>query len=208
MKPVVSILRQTFRSVLTLALLGSSTITQAFEVEQLNTRYEAGQYRLSMTVILAAPLHQVEAVLRDYAHYPELDPRILEARVLNSSTPGTVQLFTRIHVCVSLLCRNVERIEQVEERPGEMVATIIPEHSDAEQGSTHTVLSAQGERTQVRYTTFIVPKFWVPAWFGRALMLRTLRDGTLNLFQHIEQRAATPLSTSSTSALSDHEKSY
>lgn len=171
-------------------LLGCGPASQAFELDQIATHYEAGEYRLSMTATLAAPLHRVEDALRDYAHYPELDTRILEARVTTPPILGALQLFTRIRVCVSFVCRNVDRVEQVQERPGEIVATVIADRSDAVRGETHTVLVAQGAFTQVRYTTFIVPKFWIPAWLGRALMLRTLRDGTINLFQHIEQRAA------------------
>lgn len=174
---------------------------QAFELEHIETHYTDGEYRLSMTATLAAPLHEVEAVLRDYPHYPDLDARILEARVVTVE-PGTVQLFTRIHVCFSFLCRNVERVERVEERPTELLATVIAEHSDAERGETHTVLLAQGAQTRIQYTTFIVPKFWVPAWFGRSLMLRTLRDGTVNLFQHVEQRAAAAFSSSAVTPLS------
>jgi hypothetical protein len=71
-----------------------------------------------------------------------------------------------------------------------LLATVIPERSDAERGSTHTQLYAQGERTRVEYATQIVPKFWVPPLFGRSLMLRSLRDATVTLFEHIEQRAA------------------
>ena len=180
-----------------LMLFAGSVKAYAFTLEQVSTRYEAGEYRLALTATLAAPLQQVEAVLRDYARYPELDARILEARIVRVTAPGQLQLFTRIHVCVSILCRNVERTEQVEEHAGELLATIIADRSDAERGATHTVLSADGVLTRVHYTTYIVPKFWVPALFGRSLMLRTLRDGTLALFQHVEQRASTLPSTGS-----------
>lgn len=162
----------------------------ALEIEHVQVRFHDGEYQLTMTATLAAPLPRVESVLRDYAHYPGLDARILNAQVLTRLSPTQLELMTRINVCFSFLCRKVERIERVEERPGELLATVIPERSDAERGSTHTQLSAQGERTRVEYSTQIVPKFWVPALFGRALMLRSLRDATVTLFEHIEQRAA------------------
>lgn len=168
----------------------------ALEVEHLQVRFHDGEYRLDMTATLAAPLTRVESVLRDYARYPQLDARILKAQVLTrlgvTESGAQLELLTRINVCFSFLCRKVERVERVEERPGELLATVIPERSDAERGSTHTQLSALGERTRVVYSTQIVPKFWVPALVGRSLMLRSLRDATVSLFEHIEQRAAEP----------------
>ena|GEM_PF-667054 len=172
------------------AAWGGSTPAQAWQLDHVETHYEGGEYRLALTATLDVPLPRVERVLRDYAHYSNLDARILEVRVLGTPAANQVQLFTRIHVCVSLLCRNVERVERVEERPGELLATVLPERSDAERGETHTVLLADGTRTRVQYTTFIVPKFWVPALFGRSLMLRALREGTVSLFQNVERRAA------------------
>jgi hypothetical protein len=162
----------------------------ALGIEQVQTGFHDGEYRLTMTATLAAPLGSVESVLRDYARYPQLDARILSAQVLSRSSAAQLELQTRINVCFSFLCRKVERVERVEERPGELLATVIPERSDAERGSTHTQLSARGDRTRVIYTTTIVPKFWVPALLGRSLMLRSLRDATVTLFEHIEQRAA------------------
>jgi hypothetical protein len=162
----------------------------ALGIEQVQTGFHDGEYRLTMTATLAAPLGSVESVLRDYARYPQLDARILSAQVLSRSSAAQLELQTRINVCFSFLCRKVERVERVEERPGELLATVIPERSDAERGSTHTQLSARGDRTRVIYTTTIVPKFWVPPLLGRSMMLRSLRDATVTLFEHIEQRAA------------------
>lgn len=166
--------------------------SHALEVEHLQTRFHDGEYQLTMTATLAAPLAQVEAILRDYANYPQLDTRILAAQVLARSSPQQLELLTRINVCIAFLCRKVERVERVDESPGELLAIVLPERSDAERGSTHIQLSAQSDRTRVVYATQIVPKFWVPALLGRPLMLRNLRDATISLFTHIEQRAAAP----------------
>jgi hypothetical protein len=171
-------------------LLGSWMMcAHAMDMHSINAEYVNGEYRLTMTATLTAHSDRVEAVLRDYAHYKSLDTRILDAHVVSRPQTNQVQLFTRIRVCFSLLCRNVDRIELVEERPWELLATIIPAKSDAERGGTHTVLIADGEHTQVQYTTYIVPKFWVPALFGRSIMLRTLRDATTSMFENIEKRA-------------------
>lgn len=190
----MNMLRPQLSALLLLLIMGLSAVPcDALEVEQLQARYRDGEYQLTLTATLNAPLHAVETVLRDYAGYPGLDSRILTAQVLSRADHNQLELFTRLNVCVAFVCRKLERVEHVEERPGELVATIIPERSDAERGSTHTQLIAiktpQGERTRVIYRSQIVPKFWVPALVGRSLMLRNFREATISLFDHIEQRA-------------------
>jgi hypothetical protein len=172
-----------------LLLCGYGMSTLAMDVQSVKTEYVKGEYRLVMDITLAARADRVENILRNYANYHALDSRILEARVIQRPQPNVVQLFTRIRVCFSFLCRNVDRMEQVEERPFELLATVIPDKSDAERGSTHTVLIAEGDHTRVQYTTSIVPKFWVPALFGRNVMLHSLRDATTSMFEHIEKQA-------------------
>jgi len=171
-----------------LLLSGMTLPVSAMEVQNIRTEYVNGEYRLTMTATLAARTDRVEAVLRNYADYRALDSRILDAHIVQR-TQSQVELFTRIRVCFSLFCRNVDRVEMVEERPLELLATVIAEKSDAQRGATHTVLKVDKDRTQVQYTTSIVPKFWVPALFGRSIMLRTLHDATTSMFEHIEKRA-------------------
>ena len=176
-------------ALLTISLLAGQP-GLALGIEQVRTEFHEGEYRLSMTAMLAAPIASVESVLRDYARYPQLDERILKAQVLTRVSATQVELMTRINVCFSFWCRQVQRVERVDERPGELLASVIPERSDAARGSSHTLLSVQGAGTRVVYTTQIVPKFWVPALLGRSLMLHSLREGTITLFERIEQRAA------------------
>jgi hypothetical protein len=175
--------------ILICSMLWSASPVHAMETRDIHTEYVKGEYRLVMDITLAARADRVENILRNYANYHALDSRILEARVIQRPQPNVVQLFTRIRVCFSFLCRNVDRMEQVEERPFELLATVIPDKSDAERGSTHTVLIAEGDHTRVQYTTSIVPKFWVPALFGRNVMLHSLRDATTSMFEHIEKQA-------------------
>ena len=166
------------------------------EVQQLQVQFHGGEYQLSMTATLSAPMGRVAAVLRDYASYPQLDSRIVTSQVVSRPAPNRVELMTRINVCFAFFCRKVDRVEQVEERPDGLLATVIPDRSDAKSGRTQTQLSASadGSHTTLVYSTQIVPKFWVPALLGRSLMLHSLRDATISLFEHIEQRAAVPSS--------------
>lgn len=161
----------------------------AFEVLHAQAHYRDKEYRVELDLILDAPPQQVESVLRDYDSYPKLDAGVLESRVIERVDAETVLLFTKLRACAGVFCRTVNRVERVQERPFELLATVIPEQSEVLSGNTHTVLQTIDARTRVRYTTAVSPKFWVPTFIGRPLMLRTLREASLDLFRNVEARA-------------------
>lgn len=173
------------------ALVGGLVLSDvgAMSVEEMHAAYTDGEFRLEMTAIVTADVARVQAVIRDYEHYRELDKRILDARVLERSAPDRLLLFTRLDVCFSVFCRKVERVEEVHELPDGLQAFTLPERSDAVRGDTRARLTADVAGTRIHYTTSIAPKFWIPAWFARRWMLATFRDATVELFTNIEARA-------------------
>jgi hypothetical protein len=162
----------------------------SFEIEQSETRYADRRYHCELRIHLDAPLEKVEAVLRDYERYPSLDARILQARVLERPGADVVVLETILRGCFGPFCRNVTRVERVEESPHALVATADPARSDVKFGETHTRLAAADKGgTVVSYRTSLTPAFWVPSLVGRRWMLRTLEDATADLFMNVEMRA-------------------
>ena len=170
------------------ALLLAGT-AQALEVETLDVRYEEGRYVVEFEARLDAPADAVGDVLTDFEHYPELDERILESR-LEIVARQPPRLITRLRGCVgAILCRSMTRVETIAQRPGELIANAIPEESDVRFGTTFSRWQQEGDHTIVRYRLVIVPDFWVPAFIGRRAMIRTMREGTLNLFRNVERVA-------------------
>jgi len=186
------------RRVSTLIVLGVgaflSHAAAAFELEFAEAKYVEDEYRFEMTAVLDAPVGHVETVLRDYESYKSLDARILEARVLSrSQEPPVAMLETLLRACFGPICKNVKRVERVEELPLGLVATTDPTRSDMKLGETRMHLSQLGDgRTQVSYQTRLKPGFWIPALVARGIMLRTLEDATIELFQNVEKRAQHP----------------
>ena len=162
----------------------------AFEIEHSETRYADRRYQCDLNIRLDAPLDKVEAVLRDYEKYPSLDARILEARVIQRPAPNVAMLETKLRFCMGWFCRNVNRVERVEESQHALAATADPTRSDVKYGETHMQL-APGEDggTIVHYRTSITPAFWIPSVVGRRWMLRTLADATGALFMNVEEKA-------------------
>jgi hypothetical protein len=176
-------------AVLACASLWAAT-AGAFEIEKSETRYVDRRYQCDLNVKLDAPPDKVEAVLRDYERYPSLDTRILQARVLERPEPDVVVLETTVRVCFGWFCRNVTRVERVQESEHALAATADPSRSDVKFGETRTQLSPdENGGTIVHYRTSITPAFWIPSVVGRRWMLRTLEDATGDLFMNVEMRA-------------------
>lgn len=162
---------------------------EAFTVERSAAHFADRRYHCELTVVLDAPIDRVERVLRDYEAYPELDERILDARVLDRPQENVAVLATTVRVCLGWFCRNVERIEQVVEAPHALASTVDPARSDVAFGESQTTLEPVEKSTRVTYQTSVRPGFWVPAIFGRRWMLSVLEDATMDLFRNVEKKA-------------------
>lgn len=161
----------------------------ALDIERSQATYADKHYRYELVALLDAPVDRVQEILRDYAGYTDLDPRILEAKIIGRPADYVTMLETTVRACFGPFCRNVKRIERVEESPLELLATADPTRSDVKFGETRMMLSVSDGRTRVSYRTSIVPDFWIPAFAGRRWLLETLEDGTIDLFRGVEAKA-------------------
>lgn len=161
-----------------------------FTIEHSEAAYAEKHFRYELVVTLDAPIERVDQVLRNYPDYPSLDQRILHSRVLARPDEGVVTLETTVKVCLGPFCRNVKRVERVEESEFTLFAVADPERSDVKFSETRSVLSpALHGTTRVKYVTNVVPSFWVPSIGGRRMMLKTLETATSNLFMNVEKQA-------------------
>ena len=174
---------------LLLALCCFALPAHALEIERAEAVYSDKHFQFNFVALLDAPPDKVEAVLRDYEKYPQLDARILEAHVVERPAEYAVILSTTLRACFGPFCRNVRRVERVEESPLELKAVTDPTQSDVKFGETRTMLSTSDGRTRVSYRTSIIPGFWIPAIAGRRWMLNELRDATIELFGNVEIKA-------------------
>jgi hypothetical protein len=147
-------------------------------------------YRIVLVARVDAPVEGVAAVLTDYAAYRKLDPQILASTVLPSDDQGGELVRTVVRACAGLFCRKVERVERVERRDGELIATVVPERGELKSGLTRTTWQADDDdTTSVTYQAEFVPDFWVPSLIGRRYAVRALKTSTLELFGNVEKRA-------------------
>jgi hypothetical protein len=173
--------------VLCLMLLAPPAL--ALTVHSLQSTYTVPTYHVSLIALIDAPPQDVEAVLVDYPNYRTLDPRIRSSDVLSATSPDAAIVRTRVRFCAAFFCRTIDRVENVVHRPGELVATVIPERSQLKRGVTRTTWRAEGSGTLVTYDAEFVPAFRVPDIIARRYATRALRDSTANLFANVEREA-------------------
>lgn len=174
-------------------LAGTAAPVQAIDIETIDVRYENGLYQVRLVAELAAQPQSVARVLEDYARYPELDIRIEESRLIAAPPGAPVRLYTKLKGCLGgLFCRSMVRIETLQQNPGELIATAIPDLSDVHMSVARTLWQASPKGTRVTYSLTLDPKFWVPALFARHAMLETMRTGTIAMFTSVERAAREP----------------
>jgi hypothetical protein len=196
-RPVIAPLLARSRPVamLTAALLLQSLPARAFTIEHSEARYADKRFHYELVVTLDAPIDRVDEVLRTYTDYPALNRRILNAAVLERPAEGVVTLETTVKVCFGPFCRNVKRVERVQESKYVLLAVADPERSDVKFSETRSELSpALHGSTRVKYVTSVVPDFWVPPLGGRRMMLKMLETETSDLFMNVEAKASQPAS--------------
>jgi Polyketide cyclase / dehydrase and lipid transport len=180
------------RRCLCLLFAAYAGVTQAFQVEHAEARYADRQYQCELVATLDAPPERVEQVLRGYEEYPQLDPRILASRVVERPQANVALLETMLRACFGPFCRNVKRLERVEELPYGLSATVDAAHSDVRFGEMRTELApTKSGGTRVTYRMRVVPGFWIPPLVGRRWMLRAIEESTRRLFMNVETKAQT-----------------
>jgi hypothetical protein len=176
-------------------LLAAAT-AHALDIRQLDITRTGDVYRMEAVAEIAIPREVAFAILTDYEHLDQLDPKVLESRVVERPGPNVAIVWLRVRGCVAFICKVMEQVERVEERPpDEIVVTLLPERSDLALENARWRLEAMEEGTRLSYTLEINPGSWVPA-VARGAVERQLRAsfrGALLAVERLgEPRVASP----------------
>jgi hypothetical protein len=161
--------------------------TAAGEVQGVAVEEHDGVYHIRVQAMLDAPMSRVWEVLTDYRHLHRVNPSISESELLPAQGDGLVRVRTRIEDCVVLICRALERVEEVHELgPSAIIAETLPGSRDFKSGTARWNLGRAGDRTLLVYESWIEPDFFVPPLIGPALLKKKLQEQTVRSLERIE----------------------
>lgn len=171
------------------ALAGPASVAQAFELLSVKAEHDGEAYLLRIEAHFAASPEQLLAVLTDYGKIHELHPRMVESRSLGQVGPDTEEVATRFEGCVLMFCRAVQRVEQIQVGERSLVARDVPGRGSFQEGTTSWRLEELEDGTKLRYESRFVPVFSVTPVVGPIMLLRSLREMTIETMREVDKRA-------------------
>jgi uncharacterized protein YndB with AHSA1/START domain len=164
--------------------------TVAAELLSLHVSNQDDLFVLESESLLQASPRSLFQVLMDYDHFTELSSAYTESRHLGLGPDGAPRVYTLASGCMLFVCRSVEKVERLETVPGQrIVATVIPELSNLQQGITEWVLTPDKGGTRLFYRMELVPRFWVPPLIGPPIIRYVLEKGGKEALQNLEDIA-------------------
>jgi len=147
-----------------------------------------GVYHISITSEIDASERYVRSVITDYIHIYRLSDSIIESRIINTDD-DKIQVETLVLCCVPVFCREVTRVEEVNELDSGLIQTrIIPEKSDFLSGEATWQVKSTGHTTRLTYQASLEPDFFIPPILGPQMVIDNMRKEfniTFYRIQHI-----------------------
>jgi hypothetical protein len=171
------------------AMVSSQHATSA-EITEDEVVKEGFVYHIRFTARADVPADVLLAVLRDYDHYIELSPVIVEGRVLRSEEDG-LRLRLTLRPCVFGLCKNLRKVTDVTWLSEDSVEYLgLSGRGDFE--SSREIITVGEEpgapgTASFQYHAELVPRFFVPPLIGTWLISRQIREELLGTLNGVEE---------------------
>ncbi len=162
----------------------------AAQIESLKVTQQGARYRTEMQVLLEVPATAAYAALTDYPALARINPRVRAVEILSGKAPAPAQLRTVVELCVGILCKQVEQVQDMR-RPAATTlrAEVVSARSDLHYGVADWRFVPQGTGSRLYFNAEIEPKFWVPPFIGPWLVKRALKHEAITTSQGIEAAA-------------------
>ena len=132
-------------------------------------------FRMSLDMMLRAPVRRVWQVITDYADIKRLNPAVKRATVIRRD--GLTLLRMHIRSCVLFICFPVTQTEAMTASGHVWVrGVIIPQLSSFRSGYSQWRLQAVAGGTKARFEAALTPSFYIPPLIGPWMIRRKLHD--------------------------------
>lgn len=168
--------RARLKSGLLLALLtaGLPWPVGAHEPPKIVVSARGGHYRMSLDLVLHAPVSRVWHVITDYADIKRLNPAVKSSAVIRRD--GVTLLRMRIKSCVLFICFPITQTESMTTDGHHGVrGVIVPQLSSFRSGVSRWQLRAVAGGTEAHFSASLTPSFYIPPVIGPWMVRRKLR---------------------------------
>jgi hypothetical protein len=162
----------------------------AYEMDNAEVTEDKGVFQLQFSTTIDAPAEYVRQVLTDFRHIYRLNSSIIESEVLPKKRSGETTIRTRVLACVSVFCREIERVDIMRVlASGDLQADIVPELSEFRSGQAIWKVTALDDKSRLVYEATLEPDFFIPPVIGISVISNSLKNEFMSTFDRIERIA-------------------
>lgn len=169
-----------------------SPLAMSGEIQRIEVKKVAsGTFGIETRIHIAVSEEQVRSRMTDYPNLPSLNSQILESELVSREVDGSSKVRTKVRPCGFFFCKTINQVQLIQRQPsGSLVATIIPEESDFEEGWAEWRFLPDKEGVVLQFQGRFKPKFWVPPLINEWVMKRMLRNELLETIVNLEKAEA------------------
>jgi hypothetical protein len=170
--------------------LSSMAPAAAVNIYELEITHSKRTYLVAFDVLLDAEPADIRALLSDYRQWRRLSDTLSESQLLRTFPDGHQRIRLRFHSCVLFFCKTIQHTKDVViHSNGDIVTTMVPEHSDFASGWEHWRIRVEHNNTRLQYHAVLVPAFRVPPLIGPWILKSTLRHKLIVTAKKLEALA-------------------
>ncbi len=159
----------------------------AVNILELEITHSKRTYLVAFDVLLDAEPADIRALLSDYRQWRRLSDTLSESQLLRTFPDGRQRIRLRFDSCVLFFCKSIQHVKDVVIRlNGDIVTTIVPEHSDFASGWEHWRIRAEHNNTRLQYHAVLAPAFRVPPLIGPWALKSRLRHTLIETAKKLE----------------------
>jgi hypothetical protein len=167
------------------------SFSAAYELNRAVVTENNGIFQIIVSATLNAPAEYIRQVLTDYRNIHRLSSSIVETEVIETCRRDETLVRTIMLACVSVFCREVERVETVRALDsGDLQAHIVPEQSEFRSGLAIWKITAMDYGSELEYNATLEPDFNIPPVLGVPAIRRSLKAEFIATVARIEKIAS------------------
>ncbi len=155
--------------------LSSMAPAAAVNISDLEITHSKRTYLVAFDALIDAEPARTRELLSDYRQWRRLSDTLSEVQLMRTFPDGRQRIRLRFHSCMLFFCKTIQHTKDVViHSNGDIVTTMVPEHSDFSSGWERWRFRAEHNKTRLIYHAVLEPTFYVPPLIGPWILKSTL----------------------------------